>query len=285
MDLRYSAVDTDNARLLLVDIGASDGTWPLDWPTQPSPAFNHVELPGAQAVGGSGKPEGKHSHSAIEAPEGEKSNVAAETSPHVPITDYRLAPDTQLLAAARSADGLAFGELSRRNAQLVQRTAFRILRNREDAEDVVQEAYFKAYTHLGEFRASCTFSTWLTTIVINCARMVLRKRKSHCAVSLDQSGDGSQTWGVWEFADPRPNAEEVYARRQTMDMLSVAAERLPSCYRSVVEKYHAKGQSLLEAADTLGISASAAKSRLLRARRAMRTTLQRKRISWADARS
>lgn len=189
----------------------------------------------------------------------------------------------QLLEAAKSGDGRAFVELSGRYTASVRKRVFSILRNHEDTEDVLQEALFKAYTHLGQFRGSCKFSTWLNRIAINSALMQLRKRKSHSEVSLHQGGDDDQNSETWEFPDPSPNAEEVYAKRQAIDRLSYAVERLPSRYRSIVDQYHRQERTLQEAADTLGITISAAKSRLLRARLTVRSALERNRISMADA--
>ena len=195
---------------------------------------------------------------------------------------YGHASDEQLLAAAKSGDGQAFAELSGRSAASVHKRVFSILRNREDAEDALQDALFKAYTHLGQFRGSCRFSSWLTRIAINSALMQLRKRRSLCEVSFNQRGDDDQTWEVWESPDPSPNAEQVYARRQTNDLLSHAVEGLPSCYRSIVNQYHEQECSVEEAAHTLGITVAAAKSRLQRARHTMRSALEKKRISMAD---
>lgn len=284
MSSTHFTVNADNACLLFPDVGASDASWAPGRLSQPSPPLNSVGLQGNRDGGGNRKPDGKHSHSAIATSGTEEAQLVHGAPPsHASITDYKLAHDTQLLTAARSADGRAFAELSSRYGGSVHKRIFRILRNREDAEDAVQEALIKAYTHLGEFRGSCTFSTWLTSIAINSALMVLRKRRSHSEVSLDQSANGDQERGVREFADSRPDAERLYARRQAVDLLSAAAERLPLCYRGVVEKYHGQEQSLKEAANGLGISEAAAKSRLLRARQAMRSTLKRKRVSAADA--
>jgi RNA polymerase sigma-70 factor, ECF subfamily len=192
-----------------------------------------------------------------------------------PIVDYRNASDQHLLATARSSDGQAFVELSGRYAQMVYKRVFGILRNREDTEDVVQEALCKAYAHLRKFRGSCAFSTWLTRIAINSALMVLRKRRLLSEVSIDQLGDEDQAWGDWEFPDPSPNAEQIYSRRQTTDLLTRAVKRLPPSYRSVVEQYHGQERSVQEAADTVGITLAAAKSRLRRARISVRSTLEK----------
>jgi len=203
--------------------------------------------------------------------------------PGIAPIDYACATNEQLLEGARSADKDAFAELCSRHVQSVHRKVFRIARNHEDAEDVVQETLLKAYTHLSGFRGSCTFSTWLTSIAINCALMLLRKRKGHFESSFDHSMDDDQTWSSREFADPHLDTERSYARRQAINVLSRAVVRLPLRYRSVLERHHAREQSMKETADALGLSVAAVKSRLLRARLNLRASLAKKGISIADA--
>ena len=88
-----------------------------------------------------------------------------------PIPEYSRASDDELLVAARSSDGRAFAELCRRHARSIQKKVFGMLRNREDAEDVLQDAICSAFVHLHCFRGTCAFSTWLTQIAINAALM------------------------------------------------------------------------------------------------------------------
>ena len=137
-------------------------------------------------------------------------------NPRIAPIDYACATNEQLLESARASDKEAFAELCSRHVKSVQRKVFGIVRNHEDTEDVVQETLLKAYTHLSGFRGSCTFSTWLTSIAINSALMLLRKRKGHLEVSFDHSVDDDQTWSSREFADPHLDTERSYARRQAI---------------------------------------------------------------------
>jgi len=286
MQQAQSAVKPENILPLLctaTDHGVLQGSQYREHDVHPSFALERMVLSGKPHVEPSRNANGVDAICAVESTVTMRPKVVAADLVNNSLVDYRLASDEQLLAAARSLDGQAFVELSSRYADSVHTRVFRILRNREDTEDVVQEALVKAYTHLGEFRGSCAFSTWLTRIAINSALMVLRKRRSHSEVSLDQRGDEDQTWEVWEFPDPHPNAEQVYARRQTIDLLSRVVKRLPLRHRGILEQYHGREQSMQEAADTLGITVAAAKSRLLRARLTIRSTLVRKRISMANA--
>jgi RNA polymerase sigma-70 factor (ECF subfamily) len=226
------------------------------------------------------------SHTAIAAvvsSDAELHNPVHRVSESVSVVSRGHSSDEQLLAAARSGDGQAFVELCGRYALSIHSRVFRILRNREDTEDALQEALFKAYRHLGQFRGACKFSTWLTRIAINSALMQLRRRRSHSEVSFDLRGDDDQSAETSDFPDSSPNAEQMYAKRQAIDRLSHAVQRLPSLYRSMISQYHVQERSMNEAADNLGITTAAAKSRLLRARLALRSTLSRKRISMTDA--
>jgi RNA polymerase sigma-70 factor (ECF subfamily) len=210
-------------------------------------------------------------------------NAVCRASVTVSARKHGDCSDEQLLAAARSGDDQAFVNLTSRYRASVQQKVFRILRNREDAEDALQEALFKAYTHLSGFRGDCKFSTWLTRIAINSALMQLRHARSHSEVSFHQRRNDGQTWEDLDFPDPSPNAEQMYAKRQTLRQLSHAVRRLPSSHRFIISEYHERERPMQEAADSLGITLSAAKSRLLRARLALRSVLKTKRMSMADA--
>lgn len=157
-----------------------------------------------------------------------------------------------------------------------------MLRNREDAEDVLQDAICRAFANLQRFRGSCTFSVWLTQIAINSALMFIRRRKVRSEMSYDCQTDHEQEW-MWEFPDQSPNAEQICIRREAFERMSFAVDRLPPRYRDLVKQFHMAEQSLQNTATTMGLNLSTAKARLLRARRTMRTALTRQRISFADA--
>ena len=191
--------------------------------------------------------------------------------------------DDRLLQAARDGDGQAFAALSGRYCGLVRQKIYRILRHREDTEDALQDTLLKAFHHLDQFQGSSRFSTWLTKIAINSAFMLLRKRRKRVETSFDRVGDEDSGREVWDFPDPVPDPEHLYARRQKKDLLRGAVRRLPENFRSIVNHYHGKERTLKETAEALGISLPAAKSRLLRARIALRSSLEKRNLSTADA--
>jgi RNA polymerase sigma-70 factor (ECF subfamily) len=189
--------------------------------------------------------------------------------------DVRKATDELLVLAARSGNGPAFVELCRRHSKKIQLHVYRILGNWEDAEDVVQESLLKAFKHLGQFRGTCSFSSWLTRIAINSALMLLRKRRVRLEASCNRTADPTEIAESWEFPDHAPNPERLCAGRETEELVRGAILRLPPGYRVVVELYHANEYSTNEMAQALGISVAATKARLFRARTMLRASLPR----------
>ena len=188
-------------------------------------------------------------------------------------SDYSCATEDVLIAEAKSSDGRAFEELSGRHVRSIRRTVYRIVRNLEDTEDVMQDSLLKAYCSLPEFKGSCKFSTWMTKIAVNSALMLLRKRKARPEASLIRSDAADQTGQTWDIADPSSSIERRLAMQEAHDLLSRAVETLPANYRKVLEQFHLQEKSMREAADTLGISIPTAKARLFRARQALRSKL------------
>jgi RNA polymerase sigma-70 factor (ECF subfamily) len=223
----------------------------------------------------------QHAEQAVAAPESAAKQPSIDNEFAAPraANDYSCATDDVLVAAAKSSDGRAFEELSSRHVNSIHRTVYRIVRNLEDTEDVMQDSLLKAYCSLPEFRASCKFSTWITKIAINSALMLLRKRKARPEASSLRSDAADQTGKMWDIADPSSSIERKLAAQEARALLSRAVETLPASYRNVLEQFHIRELSMREAADTLGISIATAKSRLLRARRTLRSKLKRKNIS------
>ena len=213
----------------------------------------------------------------------EQASLDRQFAPALSEIDYARASDDQLLAAAKASDDRAFEELSGRYIRAVRKRVYLIVRNLEDAEDVVQDTLLKAYRHLQEFRETYAFSKWITRIAINTALMLLRKRKSRPEVPYDHAGETDQSWSTWDIPDPSPSTERAYARRETLEYITRAVKGLPARYRGILEQYHVEDKSLQEAADGLGITVASAKLRLFRARRTLRSRLEGQRISIVDA--
>jgi len=198
-------------------------------------------------------------------------DVAGKSPAHAVCVE---ASEAELLSAAKTGNQYAFVELCGRSTRSVKRRIFRIVRNREDTEDVLQDTLLRAYKHVGKFRGSCSFQTWLSLIATNSALMLLRKRKSLSETSFMIADEETDLRGSWEVADVSPNPEQACFNRQTSQRLKQAVSRLPASFRSILEHYHLNEMRLTDAASALGISESAAKSRLLRARAALRRRLK-----------
>lgn len=187
--------------------------------------------------------------------------------------DTRIATDALLTFAAKSGNSAAFAELSRRHSKRIKRHIYRIVRNWEDTEDVLQDSLLKAFMNIGEFRNDCAFSTWLTRIAINSALMVLRKRRRHTNNLEGKPTSSTESLVLQELPDLSPTPEFLYAEHQARESLRGAILHLPWSFRSVTELYLAKDCSTREVAETLGITVGAVKSRLMRAKKALRASV------------
>ena len=180
--------------------------------------------------------------------------------------------DEPLVLAAKSGDSAAFAELRRRHSSKLLRTTYRITRNWEDAEDAVQDSFLKVFLHLNKFESRSSFSSWLTRIAINSALLILRKKRFN-EISIDAANHDSESFERLELPDHRENPERSYLRNERDERLNRAILRLRPDFRDVIE-LRTQEYSTKELAHVLGISLPAAKSRLLRARGALRASLQ-----------
>jgi RNA polymerase sigma-70 factor, ECF subfamily len=181
--------------------------------------------------------------------------------------------DARLVSAAKSGEAFAFFELSRRHSNKILWQAYRIVKNRQDAEDVRQESLMKAFIHLKDFEERASFSSWLTRIAINSALMSVRKKRGHIETSLDVTNDDHESMYRWEPKDPAESPESRCARREREALLKGAIQGLPPKLREIVQLRHRDDCSMEEIAQLLRISVPAAKSRLARARTTLRTSL------------
>src|SRR5271166_3504180 len=188
------------------------------------------------------------------------------------------APPTDELALVQAAKGgnvEAFEDLVRRYDRNVFRIAQHITQNREDAEDVVQDAFLKAYSNLHQFQGQSKFYTWLVRIAVNEALMRLRRRRPERMVSLDEEVKTEDDSLPREVADWSPNPEQMYSQSELRDILTRTIQGLPPGFRTVFVLRDVEGLSTEETAQALELSIPAVKSRLLRARLQLRERLNR----------
>jgi RNA polymerase sigma-70 factor (ECF subfamily) len=183
--------------------------------------------------------------------------------------------ETTLVAQARESDARAFAELVRRYEAKIFRLAQHITQNREDAEDVLQETFLKAYEHLDQFQGNSKFYTWIVRIAVNQALMKLRRRKTDRSVSLDDTIDTGEDTITREIAAWDEDPEERFSREELGSILDSAIQSLAPPYRSVFVLRDIDELSTEETAEALSLSVPAVKSRLLRARLQLREKLTR----------
>ncbi len=184
-------------------------------------------------------------------------------------------PDVALVERARGGDAAAFEVLVRQYDRPILRVAQHITQNREDAEDIVQDVFFKAYNKLNQFQGNSKFSTWLTRIAVNESLMRLRKRKTSRTVSMDQDVQTEEGSIPRDFADWTPDPEQQYNQSELADILQKTIAGLSPGFRTVFTLRDIEHMSTEETANALGLSVPAVKSRLLRARLQLRERLSR----------
>jgi RNA polymerase sigma factor (sigma-70 family) len=171
----------------------------------------------------------------------ERSDHPQSAEVNDPALCYEAACEFDLVSAAKNGDQCAFVELHRRYRPLLKRRIRRIVRNLEDAEDVLQDTMMSAFRHLAGFRGKCSFRTWIMTIATNNSLMLLRKRRNHAEIGLTHVTTDGKEVEILEVFDPSPNPEEVYARRQASQRIFQTVRMLPAGFRQVVERYHITG--------------------------------------------
>lgn len=179
-----------------------------------------------------------------------------------------------LVAAAKSGDEAAFEELVNRYERKIFRLTMNITRNHEDAEDAMQDAFMKAYSHLGSFQEDSRFYTWLVRIAANEALMRLRKRRPN-QFSIDEPIESEDDVIPQEIEDWGPSPEQRYAQEEMRGILNGVIEQLQPDFRVVFVLRDVEGLSTEETAKVVGISEAAVKSRLLRGRLKLRQKLDR----------
>src|SRR6266403_2334877 len=184
------------------------------------------------------------------------------------------AKDAALVVAAQSGDRHAFEILVERHEQTIFFVARRITHTREDAEDVVQQSFQKAFIHLRKFEGRSAFSTWLTRIAITEALMFLRRNRGLREVLIDDLNGNEEATTALEVPDASPDPEAVYSRREWAEMLSLAMNELPYGTRRAIQLREIEERSSEETARIMGISVAALKGRMFHGRRKLRERLK-----------
>ena len=180
--------------------------------------------------------------------------------------------ETALIVQARSGSAVAIEQLVRRYENRLFRLARNITSNYEDAEEVVQNAFIKAFYNLSAFRGDSRFYTWLVSITVNEALMKIRGRR-FSEVPIDNADEGEDQLISLQFNDWGPNPEERYSQEELRRILDISVSKLDPKYRIVFQLRDVEGLTTDETARALSLSVAAVKARLARARLQLRNSL------------
>jgi RNA polymerase sigma-70 factor, ECF subfamily len=200
-------------------------------------------------------------------------------NPNLTTLSFDSAGDHAIALAAKRGDERAFGILFERYQPKIFAVALRYTRVPEDAEDVVQQTFQKAFMHLHNFEGKSSFCTWLTRIAINEALMLLRRGRTLREVPIDDSSEDETAIHGLEIPDSGPDPEANYLKREETQALSEAIGKLRVGLRTAIELRELAELSTRETARRMGVSVAAAKARVFHSRRKLRKTLRRLEIT------
>ena len=185
---------------------------------------------------------------------------------HSTDNDETLRDEQRLIRLGLKGNQAALEALFARHSGALYQSALKLLGSPEDAEDALQEGMLSAFKNLRRFEGRSKFSSWLTRIVINAALMRLRSQRAHQTVSADQPLGEAEVTLAEQLADPAPDPERLYARKELRRLLDRNLTELPPDMRTAVLLRDIEGLSTQEAAEALGVPENTLKSRLHRAR-------------------
>jgi RNA polymerase sigma-70 factor (ECF subfamily) len=185
-----------------------------------------------------------------------------------PAPPYSALPDSEIVRRVQDGERGLFEILMRRHNQRIYRVARAIVKDESETEEVMQQAYLNAFTHLHQFEERSQFSTWLTRIAVNEA--VGRRQKRQAAASMTEEFDDSRQDATATFSSPQPSPEHQAYARELQRVLEDAVDQLPDAYRAVFMLRDIEGLSTAETGEGLGLRAEAVKTRLHRARAMIR---------------
>jgi len=180
--------------------------------------------------------------------------------------------EAALLRRARSGDVEAFGLLVEEHQDYVFNVVYHLVGNDRDAEDIAQEVFLRAYSHLAGFEGRARFSTWLYGIALNCVRSMWRRRRSRSSSSLD--GGADEEAGRIDPAADGDGPEETALRGERVALVRQAIAALDEEMKEVIVLRDVQGLTYDEIAEALGVALGTVKSRIHRARAALKDTLE-----------
>jgi RNA polymerase sigma-70 factor (ECF subfamily) len=191
-----------------------------------------------------------------------------------PLRIFAEEDDAALVTAAKCGSTEAFEVLVRRHQAKILGVAWRFTRNREDAQDITQQAFQKAFVHFRQFEGNSSFSTWLTRIAMNEAFMWLRRKRASLEVPVEESRTTTDESALQrDFPDSGPSPEDSCLQRERELILSAAINELKAGMRTAIHLREIRELSIEETARALGLSVEAVKGRVFHARKKLRERL------------
>jgi len=188
-------------------------------------------------------------------------------------------PEEVLVATAKSGEHQAFGVLFERHHRRIYGLVLRYVRFREDAEDIVQQTFQKAYISLHRFEGKSSFSTWLTSIAINEALMLLRQNRARREVAIDESSSNQEeSPPCMSICDSGIGPEASYLQEEAAEILSAAMYRLTPRVREAIELRELGELSTRETARRMGLSVPAVKARIFHGRKNLRKIIGKRQV-------
>lgn len=196
------------------------------------------------------------------------------------VKTTQLTPEALMIQRAMSGDKEAFGELVKQYESMVYNTAMQALRNAEDAYDVSQEVFIKAWRSIGSFRGESKFSTWIYRITSNQIKDYIRAKSRHATLSLSEYDNDNDTDKEIDIPDASRSVmpEEVYLRDELRDTVREAIASMSADHRQIIVLRDIEGYSYEEIAEMLGLEIGTVKSRINRARNAVKDFLTKRNI-------
>jgi RNA polymerase sigma-70 factor (ECF subfamily) len=191
------------------------------------------------------------------------------------------ADDENLVSSARDGSAPAFEALVTRHRRIVLAVMRRITGSFDDAEDLTQQAFMKAFMNLPRFRGQCRFSTWLVSIAVNEARMWNRRARRSREVPMVRVDSAEEVVVSLDFPDQGPDPEASYSEKERSRILSREIARLKPPTRAAIQICDLEENTVHSAAQVLGITESAIKSRRGRARAALRRRLKEQFVQYS----
>lgn len=192
---------------------------------------------------------------------------SCHSSSGIPVCDDAALHDQELVAASRAGSSDAFQEIQKRYSHRLYRRILSITRNREDAEDALQDTFLRAFVAIDSFEGRSQFSSWLTRIAINTALMAIRKRRTRSEVSFQPTSEPDEANVSFDIRDTAMNPEELFDLKQRSNSVLNAIKRLDPNSRTAIGIWVTQESSMKEIAQTLDVSLATVKSRLHRARK------------------